>query len=155
MRKTLFAFLGLFLLSCGQKPGQVDVTLSLDGTVNQSAIIEFVFIVSNTGQSNRVLYPSECLGCTTSQSPCPSAQTCLVSTECGFTTNKKEFLPEIAFSDFAKDSSLSVTACALDSGKGVQGSGSGQVTNSSGQTLSITMNNSDTSCTTQLPTTCP
>lgn len=143
------------MLSCGGKSGQLDLSLSLDSGVNSSLIEEFIFVVSPTGGSTKVLYPSTCVSCATSQDPCPQAQVCIKDTVCGFSKSQNDFLPELKFSDFGQGSSIEVIACALDSSKAVQASGSVSMNNTDGQSASISMTASDPSCLNELPAVCP
>ncbi len=149
------ALVGLILiLSCGkEKPGNIDVTLDFDASVTQmfkDAMTQFVFVIGEVGSTQKLLYPSACLGCATKTSPCPEADQCLKSTTCGFPTTASTFDPQINFSDIAQNKTMEITACALDNASPIA-SGQGQVKNQTGTKLKITLSTTVDDCINNLP----
>lgn len=147
---NLLLVASFFLTSCGgDSSGTITVTLNVDALSagEQSTIEHFVFIVTSVapGSSTSVLYPSSCLG--------TNGAACIENEACGFTTDQDTFDPNLSFDDFEQDSTISVTACALDSTSGYVGAGSSNIVNSDGQSATITVNN--TNPCTGLPAVCP
>ena len=145
----------LLLLSCGKKdPGQINISLELNSTVTQSiqnSIDQFVFIIGKSGSSQKLLYPSECLGCTSNTTPCPVADQCLKSTDCGFSAAAASFDPEVNFADVGEGEDMDVIACALDDSSAPVAAGLGQVSNTGGANETITMTANATICINNLP----
>lgn len=157
MKKMRFlVLLGLIsALSCSkEKPGAIDIGLEFDGSVNQAvqdSIDQFVFIIGEVGSSQKLLYPSDCLGCATDTSPCPEADQCLKSTTCGFAATAAVFDPEIDFADVGEGETMEITACALDDASAPVAAGQGQVDNTAGEDATITMTTTVTDCINNLP----
>jgi hypothetical protein len=147
--------MAMFFLSCGkEEPGKIDITLALNSTVTQGiqdSIEQFVFIIGEAGSSQKLLYPSACLGCSSDTIPCPVADQCLKSTNCGFSASAATFDPEINFADVAQGETMDVIACALDNTSAPVAAGQAQVKNNAGATKTITMTSNATICINNLP----
>jgi hypothetical protein len=155
-RMYLFSLTALLLfLSCGKEdPGQINLSLNLNSTVTQTiqdSINQFVFIIGKTGSAEKLLYPSACLGCSSNTTPCPVADQCLKSTDCGFPASAETFDPQINFADVAKGENMDVIACALDNTSTPVAAGQGQVRNEAGAEEAITMTANATICINNLP----
>lgn len=143
MIMMLFVF---FSISCGSgSSGTITATLNVDALSSgeQDSIENFIFIVTS-GQTS-VLYPSNCLSA--------DGNNACIEENCGFGRDESTFDPGINFDDFDKDATLTVTACALDEASNEVAAGSAQVSNSDGQSATITMSQGNT-CT-GLPNICP
>ncbi|MCB1198311.1 MAG: hypothetical protein KDK51_08045 [Deltaproteobacteria bacterium] len=141
----------MVLLSCGgDTSGSIDITLDISAlsASEQANIGHFIFIVSSVGDggATSVLYPSACLSSN-------AGNACIEPTICGFAADQASFDPNVAFDDFAKDSTISVTLCALDSTSGYIGAGTVDVVNADGESATITVNT--TNVCTGLPAVCP
>jgi hypothetical protein len=161
--KRMYGLLILVLilgLGCGKdKPGNIDISLDFDASVNQAiqdSVDQFVFVIGEVGSTKKLLYPSDCLGCSSDTSPCPEADQCLKSTNCGFSASDNTFDPQIDFANVAEGKNMEVTACALDNASSPVAAGQGQVKNTAGKEASITMTSTVTSCINNLPASiCP
>lgn len=150
----------MMVQGCGKdKPGNIDITLNFDASVTQSiqdSVDQFVFVIGEVGSSKKLLYPSDCLGCSSDTSPCPEADQCLKSTSCGFSASDAAFDPQIDFANVAEGKNMEVTACALDNNSAPVAAGQGQVKNTAGKEADITMTSTVTSCINNLPASiCP
>ena len=162
MKRMYILLLGTILMfqSCSKaEPGKIDITLDLNSTVTQSiqdSIDQFVLIIGKAGSSKKLLYPSACLGCASDTSPCPVEDQCLESTNCGFLASAATFDPQINFADVAEGESMDVIACALDNSSAPVAAGQGQVDNSTGEAVTITMTANEIVCVNNLPSNiCP
>ncbi len=151
-----FSSLCLLLWSCGGgSSGQINVsTTSTLSEAEADQVAQFVFVVATPNSSGSVLYPSGCLStCASNESGCPNSGICLSNEVCGFAADEPLFDPNISFSDFAQDETLSVRLCGLTQNGQIITSGSGQVSNSDGASVSITLSSSN-ECG-GLPSVCP
>lgn len=135
--KRIFSYLLLVLaLSCGSsKPGNIDVTLELDAAVDDTAVEQIIFFIGDSSSTQKLLFPSECLGTTA------DGTSCLKSAGCGYDLSASTFQPEINFVDLPDGINLEIFACALDASHDLIAQGIGTVPNTSGESVAINMDN--------------
>jgi hypothetical protein len=155
-RMLVLLFLGLLLIqACSkEKPGEIAITLDFDASVNQAiqdSIEQFVFVIGEVGSTQKLLYPSDCLGCASDQFPCPESDQCLKSTSCGFSASDSVFDPQVDFENVQEGENMEVTACALDIDSVPVAAGQGQVENTAGNEETILMFSTVTDCINNLP----
>lgn len=136
MKRIFPYFLLIAALSCGSsKPGNIDVTLSLDGAVDETTVQQIVFFIGDSSSTQKLLFPAECLSTTA------DGDSCLKSVGCGYDLSSSTFQPEINFIDLPDGISLEIFACALDASQDLIAQGIGTVPNTSGESVAITMDN--------------
>lgn len=152
----------LLLLGCAKSPGEIAVTLNVDALTDpQKVTIESFILMTADPQDDakdKVLYPQGCVElCPEGATSCTPGEACLSSTTCGFVAQgegrQDPFEAKIDFSSFPEGENVNVIACGMDSTQAVVASGSGEVTNTTGETASITMTTAD-ECTGVFPPLC-
>ncbi|MFH1263382.1 MAG: hypothetical protein V1495_08095 [Pseudomonadota bacterium] len=151
----LTTFLGA---GCTSSPGQIDVTLNLDGTVVQANIQDFIFITFDPTPGStapKILYPSDCVGCNDGAAECDPSLACLKKdTTCGFATTQRTWTPQLDFAEYPAKSTITLVACALDANQAPVGYGStASIPNQNGTSVTIAMTASATCA--EAPALCP
>lgn len=156
MKKISILLVWAFL-ACKSGPEQLNVDLTFSSGVTQSiqdSIDQFVFLIGEAGGSQKLIFPATCLGCSSNDATCPSANVCLES-DCGFAASSATFEPEIDFTQIAQGETLSIIACALDDNSVAVAGGTGTIENRGGEQASISLTTTVTSCNDELPPVCP
>jgi hypothetical protein len=154
--KRIYGYLLIALAvmpGCAKDPsGTIGVTLSIAAvpTNVRSSIDQFIFLIGKSGSSEKLLYPSTCLGCTSHTSPCPTNDQCL-KTDCGFSATDATFDPEIDFGDVKAGATLDIIACGLDNTSNPVTSGEDTVANTAGSSTTIHLTSSSTLCLNKFP----
>jgi hypothetical protein len=150
-----FLVLSIAFLSCGKsEPGEINVSLKFDSSVTSSirnSIKDFIFLVGESGGTQKLIYPSGCLGCSVNSSSCPKDKICLKSNSCGFPSTAGSFDPQINFSDLAEGKSLEIVSCAMNASTQAVSSGKNVFKNTGGTKVNVTMTSGTTDCINNLP----
>lgn len=123
--------------------------MDLSSITNTSAIQRFLFVVNEPSNPSNpaLLFPNECTGCSSSTSPCPSANVCVRLNGCGFSVSESGFEAKIDFSDFEVNSNIRLVACATNGADAVLAAGSTTFQNTAGTQTQVVLTASSTACT--------
>ncbi|HLG19976.1 MAG TPA: hypothetical protein VI895_09225 [Bdellovibrionota bacterium] len=136
------------VLSCGSEAGKIDINLTLDQSVDQTAIRFFLFVVKPTGGSGTGLLFPNCLSTTAGGATCiqtPAA--------CGSSlpATQSSFELELPFDTFPLDAPIDITACAVkDDLSNVASGQATAIANTAGGSSDISMTAGDATCSTTI-----